>query len=198
MPSLKNPDWRKTIPKVVIDMIARDGLEGASIRRIAKELGFSTTVVTHTFPEKNELLRWSYQRFVESADRRFQNVVTRDPVDLVGYLMSMTALDDDDRSLWRAYVAIWDKVIGDEVFAKELRAWNQRAVDRIGQFIKMYDPDFTNSERLARQLLALACGISQQQILDPDSWTHDDIREVLTRQVECVLGPRKTAGAHTC
>ena len=194
MPSLKNPDWRKTIPKVVIDMIARDGLEGASIRRIAKELGFSTTVVTHTFPEKIELLRWSYQRFVESADSRYKAVVSNDPMDLVGYLMSMTALDDDDMSFWRAYVAIWDKVLSDEIFAEELRVWNRRGIDRIEQFVRAYNPDCKDSHRLARQLLALTCGISEQQVLDPGSWTHDEIREVLTRQVECALGPPPNSG----
>lgn len=197
MPSLKNPDWRKTIPKVVLDMIARDGLESASIRRIAKELGFSTTVVTHTFPQKNELLRWSYQRFVESASGRYEAVVANDPADLVGYLMSMTVLDDDDMNFWRAYMAIWDKVLSDEVFARELRVWNQRGIDRIEKFIKAYAPGYANSHRLARQLLALTCGMSEQQVLDPSSWTSDDIREVLTRQIECALGPRK-AGFGTC
>lgn len=195
MPSMKNPDWRKTIPKVVIDMIARNGLEGASIRRIAKELGFSTTVVTHTFPEKNELLRWSYQRFVESADGRYAAAMANDPADLVGYLMSMTALDDDDMSFWRAYMAIWDKILGDEAFASELRVWNQRGIGRIERFIEAYDPGCTDAHRLARQFLALVCGISEQQILDPGSWSHDEIRDVLTRQVECALGPRKTSGA---
>jgi AcrR family transcriptional regulator len=198
MPSLKNPDWRNTIPKVVLGVIARDGLEGASIRRIAKELGFSTTVVTHTFPEKNELLRWSYQRFVESAARRYEAVVANDPADLVAYLMSMTAQDDEDLILWRAYMAIMDKVLSDESFADELRAWNRRGVARIEQFVKAYNPGCTNSQRVARQLLALACGISEQQILDPGSWTSDEIREVLTRQVECVLGPRDTVNSRPC
>lgn len=193
MPSLKNPDWRKTIPKIVIDMIARNGMEGASIRRIARELGFSTTVVTHTFPEKNELLRWSYQRFVESADGRYEAVIANDPADLVGYLMSMTARDEEDMRFWRAYVAIWDKVLGDDGFAAELRAWKQRATDRIERFINAYNPAYAHAHRLAKQLLALTCGISEQQILDPGSWTHDEIREALTQQVECVLGPRRSA-----
>jgi AcrR family transcriptional regulator len=190
MPSLKNPDWRTTIPKVVLDMIARDGLESASIRRIAKELGFSTTVVTHTFPDKNELLRWSYRRFVESADRRYDAIRTDDPGDLVGYLMSMTALDEDDMNYWRAYVAIWDKVISDDAFAADLRAWILLGIGRIEGFVKAYAPDCKKPHRIARQLLALVRGISEQQILDRDSWTHDEIRELITRQIECELGPR--------
>lgn len=195
MPSLKNPDWRKAIPRIVIDMIARDGLEGTSIRRIAKELGFSTTVVTHTFPAKIELLRLSYQRFVESGASRYDMILARDPGDLVGYLMSMTVLDEEDLSLWRAYMAIWDKVLSDESFADEIRAWNLRGIERIESLIMAYDPDCRNAHRLAREWLALTCGISEQQILDPGSWPHDEVREVLTRHVECALGPRKRARA---
>lgn len=194
MPGLKNPDWRKKIPDVVLDMIARNGLEGASIRRIAKELGFSTTVVTHTFPDKNDLLRWSYRRFVESGHRRYEAVAGKDPGDLVGYLLSMTASDDDDMSFWRAYVAIWDKSLGDEGFAEELRAWNRKGIERIERFILAYNPACATPHRLARQLLALACGISEQQILDPDSWTQDEVRCAIRVQVECALGPRAESG----
>ena len=37
-------------------VIARDGLEGASVRRVAAEAGSSTTVVTHYFADKDALL----------------------------------------------------------------------------------------------------------------------------------------------
>jgi AcrR family transcriptional regulator len=198
MPGLKNPDWRNTIPEVVLDMIARDGLEAASIRRIAKELGYSTTVVTHTFPEKNELLLWSYHRFVDSGDRKFEAILATDPTDLVGYMMSMTALDDEDLTYWRAYVAIWDKVLSDGVFTAELRAWIERGVGRIERFVTAYNPDCENPHRIARQLLALARGISEQQILDRDSWSRDEVREFFTRQVECALGPPRGAQGRRC
>lgn len=197
MPGLKNPDWRKAIPEVVLDMIARDGLESASIRRIAKELGFSTTVVTHTFPEKSALLLWSYHRFVESGDRKYKAVVAKDPADLVGYMMSMVALDDTDLTYWRAYVAIWDKVLSDGVFTTELREWIDRGIRRIEGFVTAYNPDCENPHRIARQLLALARGISEQQILDRNSWSVDDVREAFTRQVECSLGPPR-GGRHNC
>jgi AcrR family transcriptional regulator len=198
MPGLKNPDWRKAIPEVVLDMIARDGLESASIRRIAKELGFSTTVVTHTFPEKSGLLLWSYHRFVECGDRKYKAVVTKDPTDLVGYMMSMVALDDDDLTYWRAYVAIWDKVLSDGVFTTELREWIDRGIGRIESFVTAYNPECKNPHRIARQLLALARGISEQQILDRDSWSLDEIREAFTRQVECSLGPPRGGPRHQC
>lgn len=198
MPGLKNPDWRKAIPEVVLDMIARDGLESASIRRIAKELGFSTTVVTHTFPEKSGLLLWSYHRFVESGDRKYKAVFAKDPADLIGYMMSMMALDDHDLTYWRAYVAIWDKVLSDGVFTTELREWIDRGIGRIESFVTAYNPDCENPHRIARELLALARGISEQQILDRDSWSLDDIREAFTRQVECSLGPPRGGPRHHC
>jgi AcrR family transcriptional regulator len=198
MPSLKNPDWRKTIPDVVLSVIARDGLEAASIRRIAKELGFSTAVVTHTFPEKNQLLLCSYHRFVDSGDRKYDAKVAQDPTDLVGYLMSMTALDDTDLAYWRAYVAIWDKVLSDGVFTAELRDWIGRGIRRIEEFVMAYNPNCPDPHRIARQLLALTRGISEQQILDRESWSREDVRDFFVRQVECALGPPKGGDQRRC
>jgi AcrR family transcriptional regulator len=198
MPSLKNPDWRKAIPKVVLDIIARDGLEATSVRRIAKELGFSTAVVTHTFPDKNELLFSSYHRFVESGDRRYEAILAKDPTDIVGYLMSMVVLDADDLKYWRAYVAIWDKVLSDKLFEVELRAWIERGIERIERFVKAYSPDYRHANRFARQLLALVRGISEQQLLDRDAWTPAELREVFKRNVECELGLPRGADARSC
>src|SRR5262245_21785277 len=44
------------IVDATIRVIARDGLSGASLRSIAREIGYTTGVVMHYFKDKDELL----------------------------------------------------------------------------------------------------------------------------------------------
>ena len=52
---------RRRIAAVTVEVIARDGLEAATVRRIATELGGPTKIVTHYFSDKHELLVWTYR-----------------------------------------------------------------------------------------------------------------------------------------
>ena len=42
-------------------VIARDGIEGATVRRISREAGYSTGVLTHYFQNKEDVLRTALQ-----------------------------------------------------------------------------------------------------------------------------------------
>ena len=47
---------RRRIAEIALGIIAREGIEAATIRRIAAEVGYSTAVVTHYFENKQDLL----------------------------------------------------------------------------------------------------------------------------------------------
>jgi AcrR family transcriptional regulator len=57
MPRTVDPvERRSRVAAAARAVIARDGLDGASVRRVAAEAGSSTTVVTHYFEDKQALL----------------------------------------------------------------------------------------------------------------------------------------------
>src|SRR5687768_18532842 len=57
MPPSKVPSPRQTeIVDATIRVIARDGLAGASLRAIAREIGYTSGVLMHYFRDKEELL----------------------------------------------------------------------------------------------------------------------------------------------
>jgi len=58
---VSHDDHRRHIADVTVGIIAREGLEAATVRRIAAEVGCSTTVITHYFSDKHELLLWTYR-----------------------------------------------------------------------------------------------------------------------------------------
>lgn len=185
----KHDKWRQEVVKAVVDVIARDGLAAATVRRVAAELGVSTMVISHHFSNKQEMLLWAYRIFGEGAQTRFQEIVSRDPTDLVGYLMSMNFLDASDRALWRTYVAIWDTSLREEAFRSELRSWVETGLTHIETFIRARNPDCTDARMKAARLLALIQGISVQLLFEPDMWNAGSVRRIMEAEVNAVLGP---------
>lgn len=193
MATFNHDERRRRIASVVMEMIGREGLDAATVRRIAAEVGYSTTVVTHYFSDKHDLLLSAYHIMSEIATERFHKVYSRDPTDLVGYLMSMSAIEPGDLGYWRTFTAIWDRSLRDPAFATELRSWTDEALLRIQAFIKALNPSCPDMERVARRLFAMMQGISVQMLFEPASWTVETVRHALATEVELLVSRKPPA-----
>jgi AcrR family transcriptional regulator len=170
-------------------VIAREGLEAATVRRIAAEVGFSTAVVTYYFENKQDLLFSAFRLLGELNRAKFEEYSQLQPPDLVGFLLSMTALEQEDRAGWRACVAFWERSLDAPEFAAELRAWIAQVLDRIEVFIAALAPGCADSRRVATQLFDLVQGISTHMLFDPDSWPAGTVRQSLSGNVRLLLSP---------
>jgi AcrR family transcriptional regulator len=66
MPKIVDHDVRRAeIAEALWRVVARDGLEGATIRSVAAEAGWSRGIVEHYFQDKEELLLYSFQLTLE-------------------------------------------------------------------------------------------------------------------------------------
>jgi AcrR family transcriptional regulator len=189
MTAVDHDERRRRIAEVCVDVVGREGLEAATIRRIAAEVGYSTTIVTHYFADKQELLLWAYRALAQEAEGHFQQVIARDPADLVGALLAMTAADELGVRRWRAYVAFWDRASRDQAFAAEQLRRIEGALARIAEVVRARNGDRADVDRIARLLNALVQGISVQALVDRESWSFEQIRDALAHEVENVLGP---------
>jgi AcrR family transcriptional regulator len=190
MATFNHDERRRRIALVVMDVIAREGLDAATVRRIAAEVGYSTTVVTHYFSDKHDLLLSAYHIMGELAAERFQRTYSRDPTDVVSFLVSMSALDPADHAYWRTFTAIWDRSLRDPAFAAELRSWMDEAHVRIKAFLKVLNPNCPDMDRVAKRLFAMMQGISVQLLFDPTSWTAESVRQALGSEVELLVGKK--------
>lgn len=178
---------RQRIAEIVLRVIAREGLEAATVRRIAAEVGFSTAVVTYYFENKQDLLFSAFRLLGELNRAKFDQFATCQPPDLVGFLLSMTALETEDRAGWRACVAFWERSLDAPEFAAELRAWIAQVLDRVEFFIAALAPDRADSRRIAIQLFDLVQGISTHMLFDAESWPADTVRQSLSGNVRMLL-----------
>jgi AcrR family transcriptional regulator len=193
MTPVDHDERRRRIARVAVDVIAREGLQAATIRRIAAEVGFSTTVVTHYFAEKQELLRWTYRVMAEDGRARVARALSADTSDLLAALIAMCAVDDASLRLWRVFLAFCDEAARDPVFANEQRVQTDLAIGQIASIIRARYGERADVDGASRLLNGLVQGISVQVVVDPDRWSREQIRGALAAQVRMLLEPRDCA-----
>ena len=186
--SAENHETRRArIAEIALGLIAREGIEATTIRRIAAEVGYSTAVVTYYFKNKQDLLVSVMSLLGELNRARFDEFSVRQPPDLVSYLLSMPAIEPDDRACWRAWVAFWERSLDEPEFAAQLRTWIGEVLPRIEFFIAALAPDRADRSRVATQLFDLVQGISTHMLFDPDRWTADAVRVTLAENVRLLV-----------
>jgi AcrR family transcriptional regulator len=188
MLAVDHDERRRRIAEVTVDVIAREGLEAATIRRIAAELGGPTKIITHYFADKQELLVWAYRSLAEQSERYLTEVIARDPTDILSALMAMTAVDESQTLLWRVYIAFWDRAARDLFFAELQRTQINLALKRIAEIIRARNGERADVESVSQRLNALVQGISLLALADRERWSPERVRGTLADEVEIVLG----------
>src|SRR6478735_2029550 len=71
MPRIVDHEERRAeVAAAVWLIVSRDGLEAATVRRVAAETGMSTSVVSHYFAGKDDLLRLAFRIVVDRGRER--------------------------------------------------------------------------------------------------------------------------------
>jgi TetR/AcrR family transcriptional regulator, transcriptional repressor of bet genes len=188
MPTVDHDERRRRIAEITVDVIAREGLEAATIRRIAAELNGPTKLVTYYFADKHELLRWTYQSLAEQGVCNVGRVLERDPTDIVGSLFAMSPADEQGARLWRVYIAFWDWAARDPVVAELHRKHFDLALQRTAQIITARNGERVDLESVTERINAVVQGISIQALMDKDRWSAERIRSRLAEEVNALLG----------
>jgi TetR/AcrR family transcriptional regulator, transcriptional repressor of bet genes len=188
MLAVDHDERRRRIAEVTVDVISREGLEAATIRRIAAELHGPTKVVTHYFADKQQLLVWAYRSLAEQSHRYLDEVIARGPTDIVAALLAMTAVDESQGVLWRVYIAFWDRAARDPFFAELQRTQIDLTLKRIAKIIRARNGEREDVESVSRRLNALVQGISLLALTERQRWSPERVRRTLADEVELLLG----------
>jgi len=179
---------RRKIAQVAAAVIAREGVEAATVRHIAAQLGFSTTLITDCFDDKTDLLVSAYRFVSTNTLTQFEQRVARDPGEILESLVALSAVDETSWCGWRVHVAFWEKAVRDPVLAAEQRACIATSRKSIENAIRVGYGLGGDIRSVAQQVIALIHGISIQVLFEQESWSRDQIRKLLARQIEIALG----------
>jgi len=177
---------RREIAEITIDLIAREGLEAATIRRIAAEAGFSTTAITHYFVDKTELLLSAFEILSKEGERRFEEVLRNDPADVVGALLTMVPWCPANVRRWKGYLAFWDEASRNPELASMLAQSTNVGTNYLTQLIRSKAPA-ADVERAGQLLNAIIQGLALQMLVDCPSWHEEEIRRKLAEAFNFVL-----------
>jgi AcrR family transcriptional regulator len=132
---------RRELAEAVWRVIRRNGVDGASVRTVAQEAGWSAGALRHYFRTQSELLDFAIELAAERIRRRVDALeLADDPRRAVEQLLSeLLPLDDERRAeneVWLAFTA--RALIDPQLRVRhaeiddELRAASLRAVEMLG------------------------------------------------------------------
>lgn len=154
-------------------MLATRGFGGLTLRAVAAEMGVSTGLLTHYFPNKRALVRHAVDVAERHTDARDRHAAAGEgrPA-LRAALLDVLPLTDEATVMSRVWVSYWDGALADEEFAADQRRRYDRWRARLRSHVDAAlggapsgpgaDPD-----DLAATCAAFAHGLVVQALFDP-------------------------------
>jgi AcrR family transcriptional regulator len=176
VPKVVDPEERRAeVAEATWRVIARDGLENASMRVIAREVGWSTGVLSHYFRDKDEIIRTA----LEGTHTKIRERAVARSSEFEGAAAVFAALSDGmpldhDRRLGMSVeVAYWGRMMAKPELQQYMRgvyeAWwrvirdHLETAEKKGQIRRA-----TNCDALTTALIAVADGVSVYAAVFPD------------------------------
>jgi TetR/AcrR family transcriptional regulator, transcriptional repressor of bet genes len=195
--------WRRRV-SAAGRIIEQKGLEGASLRAIARELGCTTGVLTHHFVSKEDLLHAALAALFRPFDKRLAaaNTGADRLADIRRMLLSILPISRANQAAARLWLRIVLRAVVDQSLAfdyrrrygairlgfKELLDEGQKA----GEFRQDFDPAVE-----ADILLALVDGLIIHALAEPDWFPSERLVTLVDHQLERLTSPPAKARRRT-
>jgi len=171
MPKIVDADQRRQeLAEATARVIARAGIDAASMREIAAEAGWTTGTLVHYFADKHELLDFTLRASIERRSAQRTERSDMSPAEaLRATLTGALPTNDDTRVHWIVTVALAGAAASDAALATTQREAYRDYRDYLIALITAM-PDVGDAQVEAERLIGLVDGIALQALFDPDSW----------------------------
>ena len=175
MPKIVDHDAeRERLAAAACRTVARLGLEGATLRAIAREARCSTGPLVHYFGDKSQVMIHALRHAARATGARMLRAHEREKgrAALRAIALEGLPLDERRRSEWRVWLAFWGQTVASPALAAEQNerysAWRGlvRTVLEETQEAGELDPRF-DAERGAELLVAFVDGVGLQAVFEP-------------------------------
>lgn len=179
MPKIVDHEARKEqLADAVLTVIRRSGFTGATLREVAREVGWTSGVLLHYFRDKHELLTFAFQLATRRAHQRIgQRLPGLSGLAALRAVMEETLPIDENRHL---DAAIWLSFEGQAAslprIAEEQRAQYERLHQDLAELVRAalaageVPPD-TDPDRAAGSIAAAIIGLRTLTLINPQRYT---------------------------
>lgn len=193
MPKIVDHDQRRReLLEATAAVIAAEGIQAATVRRIAQQAGCTTGLVTHYFAEKDDLIIGALRHVHAAAADRMKMVVHGHQAGGMGalraVLLEALPLTSVGQLEWRVWLSFWGVAWSSAPLSAEHREryapWRRlihnllRQAARLGQVT----PDLNLPEATDR-LLALIDGLGLQATYEPRRLTNRRVAAIIDAQL---------------
>lgn len=195
MPIVVDKDERRAqVISVAFDLVADKGIEALTFREVAAANGCSTSIVSHYFRNKNELLFKVYQVANERAKERL-SAACEAGESLLACFDAILPVDEASRRNWRVWLAFWSRAHLEPAYLDERRRAAEGSLALYRQMLANslgVDPASSTLEIPARRLIAAVAGIGLEACFAPEDWTTSRMHEVLAAVLSDLGASAKT------
>ena len=162
---------REVITDAAARVIARAGIEAATMREVAAEAGWTTGAITHYFDDKRDLLLATFQSSL-ARRRSLRPPSTASAGDrLRSSLEGALPLDDERRRHWLVTLTCCTQSSDDPALAAAQRDAYREFRDHVAGLLPAAGPTNGRDARArAEHLIAAVDGVAIQAMFDPESW----------------------------
>jgi AcrR family transcriptional regulator len=186
---------RREVVDAAWRVIVRDGLDHATIRAVARELGMATKAVTRYFQSKDELLLFALDQIVERQIRiSWRSAGDLDSLaSLERLLVTALPIREEVRAGWRIWVAFLGYAVGNPLLEREHRRRYDRILrlqlDALRKLVRAGVLDRRRATKLeADRLLAVLDGIGVREAVSPGSIPATRQRALISQAVRSLAG----------
>ncbi|MBE9039240.1 TetR/AcrR family transcriptional regulator [Oscillatoriales cyanobacterium LEGE 11467] len=191
VPADKQTQWKSKVATAALELISREGLQGASLRAIAHELGCTTGVLTHYFRNKDELLLFVLETVMERLSETLAQAAqgTQGVERLKVMMLAILPTTPELVTIWRAWLAFVGAALGHAALLDEHKRHYANFKAFIHQELVMLqeageiDPKL-NLDFEAAAWIATFDGIGVNTISAPQSYSPEELDTLVSRYLK--------------
>ena len=181
-------------------VVANEGLERATIRRIAQETGWSAGVLSHYFSDKDDMLlsslRICYEQIRARIDAKLAGLSGMDA--LRELILDNLPLDEQRQLETRFLMNYWSREIRERLFSDSQIERGPSMVEVIAGYIRegqlVGEMTFErDADDAAEMLLGLIDGFSLHSLLNPERLTPERQVALIDEELSRIRQPRAAA-----
>ncbi|MDC0359584.1 TetR/AcrR family transcriptional regulator [Acidimicrobiales bacterium] len=187
---------RQAIVEAAWALIADEGYEAVTIRRLAQELGGATGRITNFFSTKDDILIAVLDELTASHQSGLAQLSTAldgagADLDLIASaIVESLPLDDDRIRDWKIWLVFWSRASISPVIAQQHQevyaAWRSRLASALS-VVAGSGQQVTALQQRAEQLLAFIDGLGVHLLIEPDRAEADALFELVYSQLAATL-----------
>jgi AcrR family transcriptional regulator len=195
---------RDAVARAAWRVIRRDGLQGATLRAVAAELGATLRVVTYYFRDKEDLTLFGGTRFSERLIASIDEHVApkRGRRRLVTLLDTMVPLEESSEVGWRIWLAYLEAAAQNERLRRSMQSRLNEIRGRVRQELKALAAagELRDGLDLVAEtdiLMALTDGLGVSHVAQPDRYAPARQQRLIRTHLAKLFRPKRVLKGRT-